>query len=224
MQNAHGGIVDVMADWVELTDEIAAFVLSACCAGCDVPGTLLCGDCRSVLIAEPVRSTSPEGMPITAAFPFEGVAARCIRRVKEDGETLLARPLGTALAEAAASSISDHPDALLVPVPTGRAAFRRRGYRVPELLMRRAGLAPTRLLRAARRTDDQRDLDLDERRRNVAGSMRARHARGDEEVLIFDDVVTTGSTLDEGARALRAAGFRVCGALALAATPRHRKL
>lgn len=224
MPDASGGMLDGMIDWAELTDEIAAFVLSACCAGCDAPGTLLCGDCRRALSAEPVLSTSPNGMPITAAFLFEGVGARCIRRVKEDGETLLAHPLGAALADAAASSISDHPDALLVPVPTGRAAFRRRGYRVPELLMRRAGLAPTRLLRAVRRTEDQRDLDVDERRRNVARSMRARHARGDEEVLIFDDVVTTGSTLDEGARALRAAGFRVCGAVALAATPRHRKL
>jgi len=213
-----------MVEWRALADELAAFMLSGSCAGCDVPGTLLCEDCRGGLGARPVRTTTPEGMPVVAAFAFEGVAARCIRRVKEDGETLLARPLGMALADATGPLRAEHPGALLAPVPTGSTAFRRRGYRVPELLMRRAGFAPSRVLVQTRRTADQRELDLDERRRNVAGSMRARHARGACDAILFDDVVTTGATLDEGARALAAAGFRVRGAVALAATPRHREL
>lgn len=207
-----------------LADEIAAFVLSGSCAGCDTPGTLLCEPCRSALVPQPVHTTTPDGMPVIAAFAFDGVAARCIRRIKEEGETLLARPLGAALSTVAEHAAADHPGAIPVPVPTGAAAFRRRGYRVPELLMRRAGLAPVRMLAQTRRTADQRDLGLDQRRRNVAGSMRARRTRGGGDVLLFDDVVTTGATLDEGARALTAAGVRVRGAVALAATPRHRGL
>lgn len=210
-----------MVDWTVLADEIAAFVLSGCCAGCDAPGTLLCDGCRAELVPRPVHLETPAGMPVLAALPFRGVAARCLRRVKEDGETLLARPLGAALAEAAALVLADHPEALTVPVPTGTAAFRRRGYRVPELLMRRAGLATVRMLTQTRRTADQRELDILQRRQNVAGSMRARHARAARDVVLFDDVVTTGATLDEGARALTAAGFRVCGAVALAATPKR---
>lgn len=213
-----------MTAWTKLADELAAFLLSGSCAGCDALGTLLCERCRGRLVACPVRTTTPEGMPVVAAFAFEGVVARCIRRVKEEGETLLARPLGAALAEAARPVRADHPGALLVPVPTGRAAFRRRGYRVPELLMRRAGLVPARVLAQARTTADQRELDLDQRRSNVAGSMRARHARGARDAIVVDDVVTTGATLDEGARALTSAGFRVRGAMALAATPKHREL
>ncbi|MGO2745860.1 ComF family protein [Microbacterium sp.] len=213
-----------MTDWTMLADELAAFVLSASCAGCDAPATLLCDHCRDQLVARPVHSMTPDGMPVVAALAFDGVAARCIRRVKEEGETLLARPLGAALAAVSASALDEHPQSLLVPVPTSGAAFRRRGYRVPELLMRRAGLVPSRLLASARRTADQRELDLEQRRRNVAGSMRVRHARGIRDVIVFDDVVTTGATLDEGARALEHAGFRVCGAVVLAATPRHRGL
>jgi len=207
-----------------LADELASFVLSGSCAGCDLPGTLLCAPCRGALAADPVRSTTPNGTPVTAALAFEGVAARCIRRVKENGETLLARPLGTALGGVAGEFLDTHPEAVLVPVPTSSSAFRRRGYRVPELLMRRAGLVPTRLLVQSRRTDDQRALDLEQRRRNVAGSMRVRHARGASEAILFDDVVTTGATLDEGVRALQGAGIRVLGTVALAATPKRRGL
>lgn len=210
--------------WARLADELAAFVLSASCAGCDSPATLLCDRCRADLGARLVRTTTPDGLPVVAALTYEGVAARCIRRVKEESQTILARPLGAALAVAANDLQSEHPAALPVPVPTGRRAFRQRGYRVPELLMRRAGLRPVRLLVQSRATQDQRELDLSQRRHNVARSMRARHARGDSEAVIFDDVITTGATLDEGARALRTAGIRVRGAVALALTPKRSTL
>lgn len=208
--------------WSGVADELAAFVLSGCCAGCDAPGTLLCADCTQQLVPAPVHLRTPDGMPVVAAFSYEGVVARCIRRVKEDGQTLLARPLGAALATVLHDAAAGASSPLLVPVPTGRAAFRRRGYRVPELLMHRAGVQVTRVLAQTRRTADQRDLDAAERGRNVAQSMRARHAREARAVLVVDDVVTTGATLDESARALREAGFRVCGAVALAATPRRQ--
>lgn len=215
-------IMPAASRWSSLLDELAAFAMSGCCAGCDLLGTLLCDECERALVASPVRRETPEGLAVVAALAYEGVVARCIRRLKQEGETLLARPLGTALA--AAVSIAAADDAalpLLVPVPTSSAAFRRRGYRVPELLIRRAGHPATRLLVSSRTTADQRGLGVDERVRNVSGSMRARHARDAHAVLLIDDVVTTGATLDEAARALTTAGFRVRGAVALAATPRH---
>lgn len=215
-----------MADrsgWLALGDELAAFILSGCCGGCDLPGTLLCASCREALVAAPVRRETTEGMPVVAALTYEGVQARCIRRLKAEGETLLARPLGTALRVAVDEFSAGAPPPLLVPIPTGRAAFRRRGYRVPELLIRRAALPVNRLLLPVRATADQRGLDVSERSQNVARSMRARHARGGQDVVLIDDVITTGATLDEGARALTDAGFRVTGAVTLAATPRHRE-
>ena len=209
--------------WRTLGDEVAAFVLSAGCAGCDVLGTLLCASCREALVAVPVHRQTPAGLPVVSALTYEAVAARCIRRLKDEGETTLARPLGAALRVAIDELSAGAPAGLLVPVPTSAAAFRRRGYRVPEVLIRRAGREASRLLTMTRATADQRGLDIAERGRNVAHSMRARHARAEENVLLIDDVVTTGATLDEGARALKDAGFHVSGAVTLAATARHQE-
>ncbi|MFS0852475.1 ComF family protein [Microbacterium sp. 179-I 3D4 NHS] len=205
-----------------LTEELLAFALAATCAGCDEPGTVLCPDCRRRLRPDRVLLRTPAGLRVRALLPFEGVAARCIRRLKGDGETLLARPLGEALAATFPNDLS--APALVVPVPTSRAAFRRRGYRVPDLLIRRAGRAPSPLLRAVGRRADQRGLGVAQRADNVRGSMRARRRGDGASVVLVDDVVTSGATLDEAARALRAAGFDVLSAVALAATPKHSEL
>ncbi|MGF6821538.1 putative amidophosphoribosyltransferase [Microbacterium sp. ZKA21] len=201
-----------------LIDEILSVLLGASCAGCDEPGRVLCDGCRELLRAAPAQRVLTGGLSATAALSFEGVAARCIRAVKEEGSTLLVRPLAAALHEALPSD----PKALLVPVPTSRASFRRRGYRVPEMLVRACGRRTARLLAHAGGTEDQRGLGRAARERNVAGSMRARHLGAGEEVVLVDDVITTGSTLVEAAEVLSEAGFRVRGAVALAATPKRR--
>lgn len=204
---------------LDIGAEIAAFLLAATCAGCDEPGSLLCPRCEEALLPAPQIGATPRGMTVRAALSFDGVAARCIRRLKGEGETLLARPLGATLATVLAPVVRS--TTWVVPVPTTRSAFRRRGYRVPDLLIRRAHSAPRRVLSLATRTVDQRGLSMRARETNVHGAMRARGAGEGAEAVIVDDVVTTGATFDEAARALESAGFRVVAAVALAATPRR---
>lgn len=194
-----------------------AFVLPIDCAGCGEPDVGVCADCR-MLLAPALSEQRLEGVRVTSGLAFEGVPARVLRGLKEEGRTALARELAPALA----ASIDAHaaPDALLVPVPTSPAAMRRRGYRVAEVLLRAAGRPAFRGLQIVRRTADQRALGRLDRAANVAGSMRARDAAG-RSILIIDDVVTTGATLGEAVRALRAAGADVVGAATVAATPRH---
>ena len=202
--------------------EALALVIPVACAGCDEPDIALCEACGISL--RPRVTRSPVGTPVWSGLAFEGVAARVVRALKEDGRTGLARDLAPALraavdAAVAAAPRSDDP-VVVVPIPTSRAAYRRRGYRVAELVARRAGLGSVRLLETARTAADQRGLDRAARRRNVSGSLRARGAEG-ARVVVIDDVVTTGATLEEAVRALRAGGADVIGAATIAATARR---
>lgn len=201
--------------------ELGALLLAASCAGCDAPGQLLCDACACEIAPVPRLLQTPGRIDAYAGLDFTGVAARCVRRLKGEGETLLARPLAGALAAVLLPQLVD--GAIAVPVPTSRTAFRRRGYRVPDLLVGRTGARPARMLVTARApAADQRGLGIRERRENVRGTMRARRRGAGVEVVIVDDVITTGATIDEAARALGEAGFRVRCAVALAATPRLR--
>lgn len=205
--------------------EALALVLPISCAGCDEPDVALCEDCEVEL--RPRVVLAGRAPPIWAGLRFDAVPARVIRALKEDGRTGLAQSLAPALrasVEAAVAAASpqgeDDGAVVVVPVPTSRAAYRRRGYRVVELVARRAGLRTSRVLRAARATADQRGLDRAARRSNVAGSLVAHGAAG-LRVIVIDDVVTTGATLSEAVRALRAGGAQVIGAATIAATARR---
>ncbi|MGF3055801.1 ComF family protein [Microbacterium sp. YY-01] len=207
-----------MAEHNRVVDEIAAFVLGAHCAGCRAPHTLLCVACRARLAPRVHRMRTSDGIEVVAALPFSGVAARIVRAIKQEGRTGLVHACMPALHVARAAACTN--GAVFVPIPTRYASFVRRGYRVPHLLVRRMGNRPVSLLRTVGRVADQRGLNRAQRSSNVHGSMVAR-SRGHGDVIVVDDVVTTGATIDEAARALEHAGYRVRAAVVLAATPRE---
>jgi predicted amidophosphoribosyltransferase len=194
------------------------FWLPVSCAGCGIVDADLCSTCRDALTARPIHRLIGPGMAVTSALVFEGVAARVIRALKEEGRTSLGHALAPAFDEVLRLAVPD--GALVTTVPGTRAAFRRRGFRPLDVLLRRAGWRHRRLLRVARATDDQRGLGRRARRENVGGAFVSRPVPGGV-VVVVDDVVTTGATLVEAARALRAAGADEVVAVALAHTPRR---
>ncbi len=201
--------------------EAASLLLPVACPGCGELGEPLCRACGSALAPAPAARTLRSGLVVHSALRFEGVPAGVLRELKR-GRTDLARALAPAMRAALSAAVRDAERAVFVPVPTTRRSMRSRGYRVPELLARRAGAPTVRLLRPAFAVSDQRALGRDERIRNAEGSMRAiRAGQGVAPVVVVDDVVTTGATCDEAARALRAAGYEVLGAAVAAATPRR---
>jgi predicted amidophosphoribosyltransferase len=122
-------------------------------------------------------------------------------------------------------------EVLLVPVPSARAAVRARGHdpalRITTAAVRRlrARRLPARcldVLGQTRGVADQAGLTAAERLANLAGALTVVRpaAIRDRRLVIVDDVITTGATLAEAARALRAAGAEVLAVAVVAATTR----
>lgn len=201
-------------------------VLPRDCAGCRAPGSTLCRACRDALRATPWEhrpTPSPPGLPpVVAAAPYGGVVRAVLLAHKERGRTTLAGPLGAALAGAAAVF---GPSVVLVPVPSAPSAVRARGHdharRLAAEAARRCGVRTAPLLVGVRAVADQSGLDAGTRVANLSGALGVRRSVRGLRVVVVDDVVTTGATLAEAARALRAGGADVLGAAVVAATLRR---
>jgi ComF family protein len=188
------------------------------CAGCGSADRSLCEDCQRELEAAVTPRTLPDGSTVYTALRYEGVARRTLLALKESGRTDVVGALSIALA--AALNRAAQPDAEFLSVPTSRAAWRRRGYDPVALLCKRAGFRSANVLKATRATESQKTLGSQDRAVNLHESMRSRVSLSGRRFILVDDVVTTGATLTEAARAVRAAGGEVVGHAALAFTPR----
>ncbi|MFF4411263.1 ComF family protein [Streptosporangium sp. NPDC001559] len=219
-------------------------VLPARCAGCGAADALVCPRCAALLHGEPERRTpdpSPPGLPeCWSAADYSGAVRRALLAYKEHGRTALAAPLAGALALAVAAGAGGRP-VVLVPVPSARSAGRRRGHdpvnRLATLAaayLRSAGWPATveRPLLQRRRVADQAGLSSPQRAANLSGAFRVMAGRngsvpgfwgGPGAVVLVDDIVTTGATLAEAARALGAAGVPVRLAATVAATRRWER-
>lgn len=125
-------------------------------------------------------------------------------------------------------------EVLVVPVPSAARAVRRRGHdpvrglarvAVRRLCAEGVPVACAAVLRQGRPVADQAGLGAATRAANLAGALRvtgARRVRG-RRIVVVDDVITSGATLAEAARALEAAGGRVIAVATVAATPRRHR-
>ncbi|WP_314175601.1 ComF family protein [Streptomyces winkii] len=232
--------------WQELRRELAGLVLPSACAGCGVPRVRgeLCARCASVLAgAVPRRvwpTPAPSGLPhVYAAVSYADEARALLLAHKERGALRLAAPLGELLAAAVREALvrmrgpagkgeMDGP-LTLVPVPSARRSVAGRGHDP----VRRIAMAAARelrgeglparvltVLRQRRTVADQAGLTAWQRAANLGGALElvpgsARLLAGGETLLV-DDVMTTGASLAEAARAV-AEGARRAGAAAVVA-------
>ena len=213
-------------------------LLGAACQGCGVAWWGICPQCREQLDRRIPYATAPDPCPTdfpltVTSSPYDPILRGMINAHKERQALGLTRVLADRLALSVhalllAGGQRAAPPTVLVPVPSAAQVVRRRGFD--------ATLAMTRL--AARRlrarhsitvnqalvqrggVRDQAGLDAPARQANLAGGFRLRHPVPGGPVVLVDDLVTTGSTLAEAVRVLRAAGIAVRGAATVAATER----
>ncbi|HUB10139.1 MAG TPA: ComF family protein [Myxococcales bacterium] len=154
---------------------------------------------------------------VRCAFVHEGALAEAIHRLKYRARDDLAPGLADLLGELPLPAA----DLLVAPVPLHPRRLRERGFDQAWLLARglaeRRGL-PTlpRLLQRVRHDRPQVGLDRAGREANVRDAFVAGTQAAGRDVLLVDDVLTTGATLREAARALGRAGARQVFALTLA--------
>lgn len=207
-------------------------VLPRECAGCGAPGAGLCAPCRALLVGPPLGLVTPTpcppGLPaLSALASYDGPLQRLLLSHKEHGRLQLTRPLGSALA--AAVLVHGRGPFVLCPVPSSPHAVRSRGHDHAMRLAQAAARAlrsegvdvrAMRLLRQRRSLADQSGLTTSQRAANLHGALRAQ-GPPQQHVVVVDDVVTTGATVVEATRALRAGGHAVVGASVLAATQKR---
>ncbi len=215
------------------------------CVVCDLePGAPLCAGCETDWFAAAAPRCAACALRLPAATPgalcgaclrapprFDATVAladylppvdRMVAALKFGGRLPLADAFGTLLARAGDEALRQADAVCAVPLSFERHAGR--GFNQAHEIARRVAAASGRPLRAdillrTRETAAQMDLQLEARRRNVRGAFAARGRLDGLRLAVVDDVMTTGSTLDEVAAVLKGAGAAHVANLVVARTP-----
>ena len=206
-------------------DSVLDLLLPQRCTVCSLPGSQLCGGCRSSLprIQPPLceRCGAPTAWPVArcrecsgrrlafatarAAVEYDAGVRRLVAAWKERG----LRRLATTAAELVLDVVDRPEVAALAFVPRDRDRTLKRGHHTADALARELAEAwQLRLLPALdrpRAAPRQRGLSRTERRRNLRGAFVAR-TEVPSRIALVDDVYTTGATVHFAASALRKAG------------------
>ncbi len=219
-----------------LLDGIAELIFPTRCAGCDMPGAVVCTACADALPRIASEGSCPRcGAPFgslvctecwqqewafeaaLAVGSFEAPLARMVALHKDAGERRLADVLGSLLAESVREQWDGWAQSVAF-VPATGAALGRRGFdhgaAIAQVVAQQLELPLLdRIARTAAR--DQRALGRAARAANVAGTFSVTGEAGGR-VLLCDDVFTTGATLDAAAASLLDAGATAvrCAAVA----------
>jgi predicted amidophosphoribosyltransferase len=176
------------------------------CAGCSSRGSWLCRRCETRL-PRPVATAPPAGVAAAvAAFEYSGAARALVLALKLRSRRGAAEPLADAMC--AAVRRRGLRGSTLTWVPGRPADVRVRGFDHAEVLGVRVagllGLPVAGLLTRVRPAADQSGLGADARRANLRGAFGA--GPSPPSIVLVDDLITTGATATECARALRGAG------------------
>lgn len=217
-----------LRDWGRF---LLALVFPEHCPLCDAltPGGGLCGQCadRNLEPGEPRVLPGSGGCLCYAPFRYAGAVRRAVLRFKFRGRRDYAPWFGRQIARELRGRI-DPAGAVLAPVPISRRRLRERGYNQSLLLARAAaeelGLPCVDLLEKYAENETQHTLSRSQRERNVRHVYRVKKGKAmQKEIILLDDIVTTGFTLAACVSALEQAGLRVRCCAALAANPHRRE-
>lgn len=212
------------------------------CAGCNAPGARWCSDCQQTTpkfsknVCVYCQRRCGENNPcLNCEGVFKGLdevwvwglhhgpLRHALHRLKYRRDLGLGEVLADHLVELAKEK--NLVDFLVLPVPLGKQRLRERGYNQASLLAQPLAMRLDfpyipKALRRVRDTRTQVGLSLEERRKNVLGAFEADAFKiNGAKVLVVDDVLTTGATINAAGKALKDAGARYVVGLTMARAP-----
>lgn len=194
------------------------FVQSCSVCNAEIESGVFCPACRR---SELLLEAMPGLLNIDGAvmgYKYSGTLKEMLHKLKFEGENKFLQPLAEEavfLAQAYSESGFD----MVVSVPTDAARRKQRGYDIPEAVFKNAlaqhGVWQPDVLARIKATTPQYGLTPGERRSNVRGCFKAKGDAQGKSILLVDDILTTGATLDEAAKTLKQAGAKSVYALTL---------
>lgn len=198
-----------------LIEPLLSLLAPHLCLGCGREGALLCSRCLALLPDAPTMQQLASLQRLQVVTPYEFVAEQLLHAYKFERRYSAHRPIAQAL-----SALDFPADALLVPVPTATSRVRTRGHDHALTITRRLSqLTNVPYAQLLERTGQQRQTGKNrhDRLTQLIDAFKLRTpAPKDVHIVLVDDVVTTGATLDACARVLRKAGAKQISAVAFA--------
>ncbi len=212
------------------------------CLGCKKEGSFLCEDCLKCLevpvgqscvvcnkhatVSNQLCDSCRHNFNFNTVFvmgTYEGVIKQIISTLKFDYVEEVAEKLADMFAQAV--DMADLDDKLngkqLIPVPLHKKRYLERGFNQAELIARHLSTHlnmnfDAKSLQRIKNTKQQANLNRELRFENMKGAFYAQFEKVPEIVYLFDDVFTTGQTMNEAAKAIKLAGVKEVNVLALA--------
>jgi ComF family protein len=193
--------------------DLTQLIFPSRCFGCQRLGPSICSGCRSSWHPHYYKSNLDK-FKVHSALIYTPIASKIILAAKESGQKGADELIIQSIIHVLNKNKVDTNSARLVPIPSSKASQRRRGRSfmvdLVSQISERTGIPMLDCLQLSRRVLDQSRLDRDQRSKNLDGAFSLTcHARG--ELILIDDVVTTGATLREGFRAVNSQSFQAIG-------------
>ena len=215
---------------MQLISDLKYLLFPTKCFGCRELGYSICSICRKLWNPHIYQSTI-FNLAVYSAIPYSPVAKNILLAAKEQSIKSADQLVRNAMTASLQGLFQKYQNCALVPIPSGPASNRRRGRdfinEMALLVAKDMGVAVLPLLEQQRLVRDQSKLNIASRRENLAMALSIKpQFRGNylsENVVILDDLVTTGSTINEANRALTKAGFKVQAAATACVALRRRE-
>lgn len=219
---------------MSILDQFLSFLAPHECLGCGAEGPLICVNCALNLDPVPdrcyrCRKLSPDCLTcsgcrkqsrlkrVMVATIYDGVAKDLVWKLKFSGAQSAAKSLAIIMNQ----QIETSHDLLIVPVPTATSRVRQRGYDQASLIARELSkLSGLKYVSCLARVNQAHQVGAgrSQRLKQLTNAFRVTKSNliNTAHILLIDDVITTGATLESAAKTLRLAGAKRIDALVFA--------